>query len=43
MAAASRWGKVLGGARDVQRQQEAQLDELHRLVSQLNDPKNNDE
>ncbi len=43
LAETSTWGKVLGGAREGQRRQDAQLDELHRLVSNLEPKKNDDE
>ncbi len=32
------WGRALGGARERQHQQTAQLDELHRAVSALSTP-----
>lgn len=43
LAETSTWSKVLGGAREGQRRQNAQLDELHRLVSNLEPKKNDDE
>jgi hypothetical protein len=34
-AEASKWGKALRGGQDARRHQEHQMDELHRLVSEL--------
>ncbi len=35
---ASKWGKALRGGREGQKRQEAQIDELHRLVANLPPP-----
>ncbi len=32
------WGKAIGGGREAQRQQDAQLAELHQLVAKLSNP-----
>jgi hypothetical protein len=34
----SKWGKAAGGGQEVRRQQDAQLDELHRAVAHLKAP-----
>lgn len=43
LAETSTWGKVLGGAREGQRRQDTQLAELHRLVSELDAKKTDDQ
>ena len=43
LAETSTWSKVIGGAREGQRRQDTQLAELHRLVSELESKKNDDQ
>ncbi len=40
---ASKWGKALTGGQTARRQQEAQLDELHQAVANLQSPANDRE
>jgi hypothetical protein len=43
LAETSTWSKVVGGAREGQRRQDSQLAELHRLVSELESKKSDDQ
>ncbi len=38
VAEAAKWGQALSGPRTAQQQQQAEFDELHRLVSSLSAP-----